>query len=534
LLKKLSLHKAKVQALSFSPSAKYLLSLGGEDDKSIILWDVEKGQAISGAPAFKASTGTASCISFFKKSDLHFVTAGDHVLRIWEIDTKTNKLSAADVQMGQIKRSIICIAIDSKDENMYCGTSTGDLLEINLKGKIFKRKGPPKPKDNLSRGILSVKIKKGVIIVGGGDGTVAALNLDSLHVTKRVKLDGAVTSLNNIDEKTLCASTSHSNIYSLTLSGFDYKFLSTSHYSAINDLCFPENCSEIFVTASNDDIRIWNLPERKELLKISVQTDFAQSVIFNKKGSSLISGWNSGTLRAYGPQSGTLQFAIDHAHKSGVTALAVTGPYNDSGDYRLVSGGEDGQVRVWKITRHFRELEKSMNEHKETITCIKIKSNNKECVSASNDGSCIIWDLTRGVRNQVLFAPTFFNSVSYFPEESQILTVGTDRKVSYWEVYDGSMIREIEASETESIIGLDITLDGMYFAIGGSDKLVKMYKYEEGTVAFVGVGHSTDITNVKISPSQKYVLSTSVDGAIFVWNFPVNPGPRLYPPRLRN
>jgi WD40 repeat protein len=57
--------------------------------------------------------------------------------------------------------------------------------------------------------------------------------------------------------------------------------------------------------------------------------------------------------------------------------------------------------------------------------------------------------------------------------------------------------------------------------IGGSDKLVKVYRYEEGDVHFVGVGHSTDITKVKISPDNKHIVSVSADGAIFSWAFPV-------------
>jgi WD40 repeat protein len=168
----------------------------------------------------------------------------------------------------------------------------------------------------------------------------------------------------------------------------------------------------------------------------------------------------------------------------------------------------------------------------ETVTCIKVRDNNKECVSAGVDGSCIIWDLTRAVRNQVLFAPTFFKAVSYFPEESQLLTAGTDRKVSYWEAYDGSLIREIEASQSDAINGLDITQDGKYFVIGGSDKLVKVYRYEEGDLSYVGVGHSTDINKIKISPDQKHIVSVSSEGAIFVWTFPESVGARLFPPRV--
>jgi WD40 repeat protein len=116
-----------------------------------------------------------------------------------------------------------------------------------------------------------------------------------------------------------------------------------------------------------------------------------------------------------------------------------------------------------------------MKEHKGTVTCIKIRKNNLECVSSSSDGSCIIWDLTRFVRNQVLFAPSFFKAVTYFPDESQLLTSGTDRKVAYWEAFDGSLIRELDASQSDTINGLDITADGKYFVIGGSDKIVKVW-----------------------------------------------------------
>jgi len=46
--------------------------------------------------------------------------------------------------------------------------------------------------------------------------------------------------------------------------------------------------------------------------------------------------------------------------------------------------------------------------------------------------------------------------------------------VAYWESFDGSLIREIEASQSDAINGLDITADGKFFVCGGSDKLVKV------------------------------------------------------------
>lgn len=39
------------------------------------------------------------------------------------------------------------------------------------------------------------------------------------------------------------------------------------------------------------------------------------------------------------------------------------------------------------------QLLETMKEHKATVSCIKIKSDDKECVTASSDGACIIWDI---------------------------------------------------------------------------------------------------------------------------------------------
>lgn len=77
----------------------------------------------------------------------------------------------------------------------------------------------------------------------------------------------------------------------------------------------------------------------------------------------------------------------------------------------------------------------------------------------------------------------------------------------------------MEASQSDTINGLDITKDGKFFVIGGSDKIVKVYRYEEGDVAYLGYCHSTDITKVKVSPDGKHIVSVSLDGAIITWGF---------------
>lgn len=149
-------------------------------------------------------------------------------------------------------------------------------------------------------------------------------------------------------------------------------------------------------------------------------------------GRSIISGWNDGKIRAFLPQSGNLIYVINDAHNHGVTALTSTADCT-----RLISGGMEGEVRVWKIGRQTQTLEISMKEHKGRVWDIQIKSNDEHAVSASSDGSCIVWDLKSFTRITCLFESTMFKQVLYHPDESQLITTGSDRKVSYWDIFDG-------------------------------------------------------------------------------------------------
>ena len=54
---------------------------------------------------------------------------------------------------------------------------------------------------------------------------------------------------------------------------------------------------------------------------------------------------------------------------------------------------------------------------------------------------------------------------------AQLLTCGTDRKITYWDAFDGNTIRIIEGSEDE-IMSIDIEPDGIVFVSGGNDGCV--------------------------------------------------------------
>lgn len=208
-------------------------------------------------------------------------------------------------------------------------------------------------------GILSAAIspKCDSVVVGCGDGTISIMSLPKLQVLKKAKIDGNVTSITFLNDTEFAAGTAFSNIYNVKMEEFKPVLKSTCHYSKINDVCFPmyinlnfRDSSDVFATASDTDVRIWNAKTCTELLRIALPNLECSCITFKKDGSSLLTGWNDGKIRAFGPQSGRLQYEINDAHKKNVTALAVSDPYNKEGDFRIISGGE-GIKRVTQMDK---------------------------------------------------------------------------------------------------------------------------------------------------------------------------------------
>jgi len=512
------LHKVKVQALAFSADEQFLASVGGQDDNTLVVWDLSTGRPLCGGPA---SNELSMCIAFFNNSNHSLITGGNGVLRVWDIDFQNRKINPTDVNVGNLRREFRNIVVEATDKYAYIGTGSGDVVCIQLQGpKNFKMSGPQK---KFSGGIQCMALNAdGDVLIGGGGGEVVQLSKINLTIQKQVIVQGAVTSIATMGEHYFIG-TAKSNMYYLNAHTFKEELRQTCHFDCINDIVFPHAYSEVFATCSANDIRIWNANTSAELLRIQVGTLECNCLQFSKDGKFVLSGWSDGKVRCFGPQSGKLIFVINDAHKvtglkrvsgthTGVTAICV-----DNAGQRIVTGGADSEVRVWKINAFSQSMVAAMKEHKATVNAIAILHDDTECISASDDGSCILWDLLRHVRRNIVSSPTYFKAAAYYVDESQLLTTGSDKKITYWDAVECGAIRELEGSKTGGIDAVDISTDGALFATGGGDKMVKLWNYDEGQVLKLGVGHSSNITKVKFSPDGQRIVSVGEEGGIMIW-----------------
>ncbi|CAH8436622.1 unnamed protein product [Dicrocoelium dendriticum] len=245
-----TLHKVKVQDLSFSPNSMFLASLGGQDDGSIVIWSLEKKDAICGSPAQHQSAGITLATAYANRDDYKCVTAGENTIRIWKLDLENRKIRPTDCSLGQIKRTVLCVKVHPDDNLFFCGTTTGDILGINMHTALLQLVYPEKSKYSL--GITTITMMpNSAILLGAGDGSVQEYQMGYTQKDKRCflsltknkpekKLKGKVTSISlRGDGHQFYVATDMCHLYRFDHADFNYELINTCHYAAVNDIKFP-------------------------------------------------------------------------------------------------------------------------------------------------------------------------------------------------------------------------------------------------------------------------------------------------------
>jgi hypothetical protein len=49
---------------------------------------------------------------------------------VWEHDAANNKLRPSETQLGHLQRNFKSVAVDDTDSFAYCGTTSGDVLQV--------------------------------------------------------------------------------------------------------------------------------------------------------------------------------------------------------------------------------------------------------------------------------------------------------------------------------------------------------------------------------------------------------------------
>ncbi len=544
-----------MESLAFSGTGRFLLSLGGIDDEIIAIWDLNSLQPIASSKVCPDIGGSTTVLGTFNKADNQFITAGETTLRIWEIDEtgKGCKIRPTDVNLTGFKRNFTCVTVSADDKYLYAGTSTGDIVMTTTSTKLLKCVGPEKVR--FSGGVKVLMCMSGTsLLAAAGDGTINFVSVtsnDTRPVIKKTKslpkFDGAITSVVDGRNGDVLIGTSKCYIYACK--GDGVQLVKSCHSSEVNHIAFPAKSSAIFCTGSLEEIRTWqNAPGKpiKELHRIVMRHMACLVLVITPDGCCILSGWSDGRIRAFYPETAKHMYTIDGAHQKGVTAIECfhqpENSFLQGQGHSIITGGGDGKVRIWWIEAKMTytgdakvaQMVHSLDQHKDAITSICIRNDNKYCISSSKDGSFILWDLEHrpSPRNAICTFPipnTACTKICFDPDESYYILTSANGKLVFRST-GGTPIGEYDVTPGGAIHHFDRSRCGSRVVTASQEGSIKLWALREcdsgmgdGTLALdvsntsMGVGHGGPVKCAKFSPCGSYVVSVGADGAIIRW-----------------
>lgn len=243
-----------------------------------------------------------------------------------------------------------------------------------------------------SNGILCGAVDNDFLYVGGGDGKVkkVALAGGSWTLTHEAQLDSRVMSVNlSNDGAELIVGTEGGKMYRVLTNDLSYLLHSDAHAGRIRDVSFGADSNTFATVDELGALKTWDLSEYKPLYTGYPQKATTALSCFNSRNDdTILVGYGDGSLRCFESVNQKAQvWEISKAHRGGITAIYDNGQY-------LLTGGEDGAVRVWSRQTHALLIQ--FNDQKKDIVSLFPDCQQPNVIhSASTDRTICSYDLKK-------------------------------------------------------------------------------------------------------------------------------------------
>ena len=265
--------------------------------------------------------------------------------------------------------------------------------------------------------------------------------------------------------------------------------------------------NELIASASIDKtIKIWKVNNGVLLLSLEGHTASVTSVSFSPSKGIIASGSADNTIRLWDLNKGDV-ITTFRGHSRMINAVV----FSPNGN-RIASCSLDKTIRIWDIKNKQEPLIiKDSNE----INSISFSPDGNYLVSASWGHSVKLWDSHNGkelslkmnLNSQVFSA--FFSS-----DGKQVITSSSDC-IQIWDVFHSREFKRV-TDVNKGARFVSFSPRGEFFVVA-MDKEIKVLNRNNSYCLFLGK-HKKKITSLFYNHDGKYILSTSLDGTIKVWD----------------
>lgn len=188
----------------------------------------------------------------------------------------------------------------------------------------------------------------------------------------------------------------------------------------------------------------------------------------------------------------------------------------------LATGADDAKLKLWDTNSGFCYV--TFTEHVAPVTAVQFAPSGQAVLSASLDGTVRAFDLNRYKNFRVLTTPepTQFLSLALDPS-GQIVCAGSmdPFNVYVWSLQTGRLT-DVLSGHSGPVTSLSFSPSSAAEPILASaswDHTVRLWNLFASKVSFIEpLAHPTDVLAVAFRPDGKQLASTTLNGAINIWD----------------
>ena len=245
----------------------------------------------------------------------------------------------------------------------------------------------------------------------------------------------------------------------------------------ITAMAFSPDGRQIAVGGPSAALTIWSLDDTtrpKEYNLGQIPGKNCLCLAYSPDGRSVVFGNSRGRLLSYDVKDGVRRDYVDMV-ESTATALAF---FSDG--KRLLSGGRNGTISVWRLDGESGDPVAMLSDHQGVVSALATFADGRLAVSAGEDGTIRVWDTApnEGARTS---SPYYLihGRAAFSPDGLLLVTGGKSGELRVWDFATGQVLRNLEG-HSEIVFDAAFSPDGRQVASGGQDRTVRLWDITNG------------------------------------------------------
>ena len=465
-------HPSSVTAVAFSQDGTRLAS--GDQDGSIILWDVASSQA-TGEPLLGHTGGWVNSVAFGPDGTILASGGDDGSVILWAVASR----EPIGEPLTRHTSWVLSVAFSPDGQRLASGSEDNTIIVWD----VASRQPIGDPLVGHVSGVTSVAFSPdGERLVSGGSDNRVIL----WDVASRERLGEP----------------------------------STEHMAPVRSVAFDPS-GRYLVSASDDNDILLRDPAAGQVVappltrETEVEfTHFLSSLALSLDGLALATGGQNGEILVWNLSQGEVVTQLVEGHPGAVYSLALS-PDGSS----IASIGAESNLNVWNVSTGARTSQLSSEGRSPYPYAVAFRPESRELLVGYDDGSLRLWNFASPEQDSKPYKDQHASPVSslaFSPDGSLAASGSLDGSIIVWDAKSQVPIKKISGAGA-SVNSLTFSADGATLATGLADDTMVLWDVATGQRLGRLAGHTDSVTSVAFR-ADGTLASGSRDTTILLWD----------------